>query len=147
MHLRLPLGLSGVAAVALVACNNTDEIYTAPNANLDDSGIVDVEPPVIEHDEVEGPHSATASLSLLATMTDDTGILVAGLYFRTQTELTWQQRGMVQIGQELWQGTLDEGELTTAGMHYYLEAVDLAGNVTLLPEEAPFEYFKFDLVD
>ncbi len=147
MRARSCVLVLGAAAVALVACDQSDAIYAAPS-DLDDSGDrLDVEPPVIEHEPMDGPHSASNALSILATMIDDTGILVAGLHFRTQTELTWQQRGMAQLGPELWQATLDQGDLTTAGMHYYLEAVDLAGNVAVLPEEAPFEYFKFDLVD
>ena len=142
-----PVLLLVSAAAGLVACDQTDPIYAA-SSDLDDSGdVLDEEPPVIEHEPMDAPHSASNSLSILATMLDDTGILVAGLHFRTQTELTWQQRGMAQLGPELWQATLDSGDLTTAGMHYYLEAVDLAGNIAVLPEEAPFEYFKFDLVD
>lgn len=114
----------------------------------DDTGTpVDLLPPVIEHTPVAGPHSASASLAILANMADESGILVAGVYFRTQTQLDFQQRGMVPLGGEAWSGTISADEMQTAGMHYYLEGVDLSGNVAYLPEEAPFEYFKFDLVD
>ncbi len=139
----LLLGLLGACGT------NDDEVYSQQrNEALGDTAApVDVDPPVIDHSPVEGTHPATASLAVLANMIDDNGILVAGVYFRTQTEMTFQQRGMVPLGGEIWQGTINAEEMHTAGMHYYLEAVDLSGNVAYLPEEAPFEYFKFDLVD
>ncbi len=136
--------------LGLLACGSGDDDLVAQQQalDLDDTGTPqDFDPPIIDHAPVEGPHSASASLSILANMVDDTGILVAGIYFRTQTELAFQQRGMVPLGGETWQGTISADELHTAGMHYYLEAVDLSGNIAYLPEEAPFEYFKFDLVD
>ena len=143
--------VAGSLVLGLVfACGSGDDDVVSQQQALDrdDTGTpLDTEPPLIGHEEVEGPHSASASLSLLANMVDDTGILVAGVYFRTQTELDFQQRGMVPLGGELWQGTINADEMHTAGMHYYLEAVDLSGNISYLPEEAPFEYFKFDLVD
>jgi hypothetical protein len=144
------MAVSALVFGLVLACGSGDDDVVAQQQALDrdDTGtLVDTEPPLIEHDEVLGPHSASASLSILANMVDDTGILVSGVYFRTQTELTFQQRGMVPLGGELWQGTINADEMHTAGMHYYLEAVDLSGNVSYLPEEAPFEYFKFDLVD
>ncbi len=144
------MAVTALAVALLGACGTSDDdVYAQQfNENLDDTGVIqDFEPPVIEHTEVTGPHSASASLAILANMVDDTGILVAGVYFRTQTELTFQQRGMSPVGGELWQGTINADEMHTAGMHYYLESVDLSGNVAYLPEEAPFEYFKFDLVD
>jgi hypothetical protein len=144
------MALTALAFTLIGACGlNDDEVYAQQvSENLDDTGVlVDSEPPIIEHTPVESPHHASASLAIMANMVDDTGILVAGIYFRTQTELEFQQRGMVTLGGEIWQGTINADELHTAGMHYYIEGVDLSGNVAVLPEEAPFEYFKFDLVD
>ena len=48
---------------------------------------------------------------------------------------------------ERFTGFIPADELGSAGMHYYLVAVDSKNNETVYPEPAPDEYLKFDLAE
>ena len=119
-------------------------------AGGDDTGLVilgDEAVPEITHVSVSSPQSAAGYVDVFATITDDSEVLAANIYFRRQVTLDWSSAGMSIQGPDSYLGVMTPDDLSSAGMHYYIEAVDVYGNVSRLPAAAPADYFKFDLVE
>jgi len=110
-------------------------------------GGVDNLAPSLEHTEVVSPQSASGYVSITATIFDENAIVNTAIYYRPQTSASWSSLGMTAQGPDVYIGTLGPAEMQSGGMHYYIEAVDQYGNVGTLPDGAPNDYFKFDLVE
>ncbi len=126
----------------LVACASPDE-------DTGDTGttVGDVDPPVIEHSPVTDPQSASGNVLIEANVRDDSGVLAVTLYHRPETELEFENLGMTWVGGDAYQAVLGPGDLESAAIEYYIEAVDVVGNARRVPENAPDDVYSFPLVD
>jgi hypothetical protein len=104
-------------------------------------------PPFIEHDPVSSPQSASGYVTVTATITDDSEIIGATLYFRRQVESAWSTTQMNPQGGDIYAGTITSDRMSSGGMHYYIEAIDQYSNIGDYPDGAPADYLKFDLVE
>ena len=141
LSLALLLGCTASGDAPATDLSKTDD--------ADDTAGDDLDSPDIQHSPVEGVQVIGQDLTLSARVNDQTGVLLVKLYFRRQTAQNFSAQGMILTDPEtgLYQGTIPGDEMGSAGMHYYLEAVDTQGNVGTLPEGAPADYYKFDLVE
>ncbi len=134
---------------ALLACASGGGPATAGDEG-EDTAFDDSEDrlaPTIEHTPVESPQSASGYVSVTATILDDSAIVNTTVYYRRQVEVSWSTVQMTGQGPDIYVGVLGPEELSSAGMHYYIEAVDQYGNVGTYPEGAPSDFLKFDLVE
>lgn len=143
--------LTSLSLALLLGCTASGDAPATDLSNTDDDDTAgeDLDSPDIQHTPIEGAQVIGQDLTLSARVNDDTGVLLVKLYFRRQTAQDFSAQGMILTDAEtsLYQGTIPGDEMGSAGMHYYLEAVDTNGNVGTLPEGAPAEYFKFNLIE
>ena len=117
-----------------------------PRGSLRRELLGDDELPVIEHEEFTAPQSASQNVTITATITDDDAIFLAQIHYRTQVSTYFFTTSLNPQSLTDYVGSIPSEDLGSGGMHYYIEAVDTSGNIAVLPEGAPSEYFKFDLV-
>jgi hypothetical protein len=143
--------LTSLSLALLLGCTASGDAPATDVSNTDDEDTAgdDLDYPDIQHAPVEGVQVIGEDLTLSARVSDQTGVLLVKLYFRRQTAQNFSAQGMILTDPEtgLYQGTIPGDEMGSAGMHYYLEAVDTQGNVGTLPEGAPADYYKFNLVE
>lgn len=143
--------LASLSLALLLGCTASGDSPATDATNTDDEDTAgeDLDYPDIQHDAVESAQVIGQDLTLSARVNDDSGVLLVKVYFRRQTAQNFSAQGMILVDAEtgLYQGTIPGDEMGSAGMHYYLEAVDTQGNVGTLPEGAPADYFKFNLIE
>ncbi len=147
----MALSIVVVGLALTTACDDGAGGGPVATQKLDeDSGVLsdnDGLAPTIEHEEFTTPQPASQYVSIIATITDDSDILLVSLYYKTQVSTYFLPIGMNYQSNDQYIGSIPSADLGSAGMHYYIEAVDIYGNIGLLPSGAPNDYFKFDLVD
>ncbi|MCK6522990.1 hypothetical protein L6R49_16305 [Myxococcota bacterium] len=143
--------LASLSLALLLGCTASGDAPATDATNTDDEDTAgeDLDYPDIQHDAIEGAQVIGQDLTLSARVSDDSGVLLVKVYFRRQTAQNFSAQGMILVDPEtgLYQGTIPGDEMGSAGMHYYLEAVDTQGNVGTLPEGAPADYYKFNLIE
>lgn len=132
---------------ALGACTGPDPL---PNNN--DKGEItdtasDVAGPDIRHEGSATAWPMGTDYPVSAVITDDSGLLLVTLYYRRQTSASFDTRGMILSSEGFYSGVIPGEDQGSAGMHYYLEAVDTVGNTATLPAGAPNDFFRFNLVE
>lgn len=138
--------------IALLGC--TDPPTSTPEfqgvgTDTDMSGD-DLDGPTISHSGIPSPQYVGEDVEISARITDEQNrVLAAEILFRRQTSEAWSSAPMDwDIDEpERFTGFIPADELGSAGMHYYLVAVDSKNNETVYPEPAPDEYLKFDLAE
>lgn len=110
----------------------------------------DLDGPIISHSGTSSPQYVGEDIPIDARIVDEQNkVLIAEIHYRRQTAESWNSAGMdYDVAEpESFLGYIPAEELGSAGMHYYLVAVDSKNNETVYPEAAPDEYFKFDLAE
>lgn len=143
--------LASLSLALLLGCTASGDAPATDATNTDDEDTAgeDLDYPDIQHDAIVSAQVIGQDLTLSARVNDDSGVLLVKVYFRRQTAQNFSAQGMILVDPEtgLYQGTIPGDEMGSAGMHYYLEAVDTQGNVGTLPEGAPADYYKFNLIE
>jgi hypothetical protein len=125
-----------------------DIAYTIGTCTVDTSGnknqtmvnhtartALDTKPPVIIHTpRITAIERSPIRIS--ATITDDIEVASATLFFRITGEETWASTSMSPIGNN-YSATIQASNVTTAGVEYYIRAVDAALNAAHSPATAP----------
>lgn len=145
--------------LTLSGCDGSDSYTPSGNdqGNVQDTSL-DLDGPVISHDVVPSPQYMLEDVMLSARVVDaDSQVLAVQLFYRQQTSESFKQGGMVLIEPEegpggvviggTYQGKIPVENLGSSGMHYYFQAVDIEQNMSVYPQAAPEEFFKFDLTD
>ena len=138
--------------ITLFACGDapvsTPEFEGLPT-DSDASGD-DLDGPVIAHNGTSSPQFVGEDIVIDARIFDEQNkVLAAEVHYRRQTSEAWSSSGMDwdPTGDELYTGAIPADQLGSAGMHYFIVAVDSKNNESVFPEAAPDEYFKFDLAE
>jgi len=105
------------------------------------SGLVtlfgDFLPPTISHSPSVNAVPDRTALEITASIDDNrAGVAAAVLYYRQGGSLTSKQVTMSLSG-NTYSGTIPASAVTERGLLYYIEATDLAGNVSRFPKDAP----------
>ena len=140
--------------ILLAGCGALGEGDNVQTVDLDEGGddtafygVQDEEAPEIDHDQLASPQSASDYITVEAGVVDDVQVLAVTLFYRRQVDSSFKSHSMATNGPDSYYTLLEPGDMGSAGMHYYVEAVDTSGNVSYAPEDAPDAYYKFDLVD
>jgi parallel beta-helix repeat protein len=107
--------------------------------------ICDITPPVIYHEPIT---TATEGESILisATITDSTTkVANANLSYRITGEEAWIKTPIDHIGDN-YSATIPALNVTTAGVEYYIEAVDDALNTAYKPATAPTTPYRITVI-
>jgi len=105
----------------------------------------DLECPDIEHIPVTSPQLIAQPVTVTATITDESGVSSAILYYKIETSILWDDEQMKGSGDN-YEATIPGKEVgAAAGMHYYIWAQDSSPNLNActLPndgEEGPFHF-------
>jgi len=89
------------------------------------------------------PEAADAVL-ITATITDDTGLTSAKLFYRDDSGDStgvFSEATMSNIGGDLWTGTIPGGH-TESQIDYYIEAIDTGAQAVYSPAGAPASWFE-----
>lgn len=133
----------------LLACTSDD--LSTENDDTQDTQPVpdDLDGPAFTHETVPSPQRVGEDIFIEAFITDDTSVLVAAVKFRRQTAEKWENGSMVLVDPDtgLYKGKISASDQGSSGMHYYFQAVDTVQNISVWPEAAPEEFFKFDLYE
>jgi hypothetical protein len=126
------------ANITLVDGTNTIVVIATDNAgNSKEASVtvtLDTTAPVITHTPVI---SATESvpIPISATITDSNGIASATLFYRI-TGATWTSLSMTASG-NTYTASIPASSVTTAGVEYYIRAMDSNSNTAYSPATAP----------
>jgi len=87
----------------------------------------DQTPPVLSHTPIERA-TALEDLTFEASATDNVGVASVTVYYRTPGATGYSGLAMSLVSGSAYEATLDGAFVTTAGLEYYVEARDAAGN-------------------
>jgi hypothetical protein len=96
---------------------------------------VDTAPPTITYTPVTS-WRVNAALPITATIADNIGVQSATLFYRKTGTPGYPSVPMTASG-PTYRGTIPASAMTEAGVQYYLEATDAAGNIQRVPSTAP----------
>lgn len=126
-----------ILALGLLFGCNQDPIEAndqGGGGNQDDGE--DITAPSIDHTAIEGPLSFGEDIPVPATVTDDGGITMVLLYYKTGTGGSNDYFEAVMVpSADLYTGYIEGDDHYGAGMWYYIAAVDTSGNEAYWPQE------------
>lgn len=124
----------------LAACGDQDQ-FQGHAVGGDDVDQGDTTPPTIAYTQEADWAYLTDDFVVTATITDEeSSIYIASLNFKQETG-QWDSQIMMGDANGVYSATIQSEDLGSAGLYYYIEAVDTAQNVALAPDEgeaAPF---------
>jgi len=88
-------------------------------------------PPVIQHEPPAQSAPTGKPLTVEVTITDNTEVLEAILYYRPVGGSDYTSLAMDALGQNVYTATIPKGEVVEPGLEYYVQASDRAGNMVL----------------
>lgn len=126
--------------LVLIGCGGNGINTTQINdGDIQDEG--DTTAPTIEYTQAEESVPNTEPYTVSATVTDDEStVYLVSLYFKPETG-DWSSIAMTAGADNAWSATIPADELTSAGIYYYLTAVDTSQNTAYSPdkgEEDPY---------
>jgi hypothetical protein len=128
-------------SVGLCAGCGDDKVASVVTGSEENALDECTDPPIIDHDEIDDAQQSNADVQILAYVYTDDGceveIMTVELHYRQETATEWNKITMTR-GQEAdeWKANILAQELNSAKIFYYLRAVDKAGQVSILPEDA-----------
>ncbi|MBM4391472.1 MAG: hypothetical protein FJ090_10165 [Deltaproteobacteria bacterium] len=114
-----------------------------------DEGSDQVAPTIVFDPFTDNQPSGTDVVVEAYITDDETGVFMATLYFRNETDSSkdWSSVGFTVQGDELWTATIKADEQRSGGMWYYLLAVDMAQNSATSPDRGDEEPYHFGYSD
>lgn len=108
-------------------------------------GVVDNIGPLIQHNEIADGQPLGQPVTVQASITDQTGVASAVVFFRITGQQQAQFATMSNVGGSTWQGTIPGNSVTAAGVQYWITAQDSAdqANTSNAPSDAPQSVFDF----
>lgn len=105
----------------------------------------DRDPPVIVHQPVADGQAPGEPVTVSATISDDTGIGSAVLFFRSQGSQVFGATNMARVQGDVWSGQIPAFVVGEAGVEYYIAAEDASPipNQAASPADAPATLYSF----
>lgn len=119
----------------LVACGGGGAV-TANAIDPEDIDEGDTTPPTIAYDQEADWAYMSEDFVVEATVTDDTSLYIVSLYYKKETG-DWDNKPMMDSGGGLYSAIISSSDLGSAGMYYYIEALDTSQNTAWSPDEGP----------
>lgn len=129
--------------LALVAGCGDGLTATAVKDDEVDQG--DTTPPTIVYTQEQEWATLDEPIVVEATITDEEStVYLATLNFKQETG-AWQSRAFMEGEAGVWTATIPADELGSAGIYYYIEAVDTAQNVAYSPKDGEADPYHLRL--
>ncbi len=132
------------ALMLLIACGNGGVAGQNTKKEGNDTGnVADADPPVIVFEPFSDAQPADVDMAFSATITDASALLVVELHYRQETSGSkdWSTLAFRPgDGENEWTSKIPAEELRSAGLYYYLEAVDTSQNDAVLPSGSTTSY-------
>ena len=106
---------------------------------------IDETPPTIVHTPIADGQPAAGDVAVTAVITDASGLGTVDVYYRTSGGGAFVAVAMSNVAQDNWQAVIPGPAVTTAGVEYYVRAVDASPqlNEALEPAGAPGSLHSF----
>jgi len=107
---------------------------------------LDTTPPVIEHAPIEDVVYFGDDVTITATVTEEESrLLLVTLWFKNETggSSDWQQRAMLEGDEGAYSAVIPGSVHQSAGMNYYIEAVNTADLTATDPDEGADDPHRF----
>lgn len=141
--------LSMLLTLVLVGCGDKDD----PNNNINntdggtdtgDTGAqIDEDCAEVDHDPIDTAQLIGEPIDIQATITDESGIFLAELYYKQETTTTWKKLSMVDQGGGAYASQIPAADVGSGGMDYYLRVVDAAQNDCTVPTDGEDDPWHF----
>jgi len=135
---------------ALLGCGATEPIQTVPSDWNDTGSQGEGQGPTITHTPVEAAQVFGEDVAIQAEVGDvDGDLFVVRVYYRTETSTDWNYSALSGDAKTGFSGAISGADVSSAGMYYYLYAMDIEQNETLLPvngNSTPW-HFRVTLAD
>ena len=107
--------------------------------------VEDTDAPVISHTPIGDGQTEGIAVAVSANIADATGVASATLYYRVTGAGSWSTAAMGNTSGDTWSADIPAGSVTTAGVDYYIYAIDSAAtpNSGTDPSSAPTTYHNF----
>ena len=99
-----------------------NEVWFSTNPALTVVGV----PPVIAHTAVSSPVDANQELGISATITDNTGLSTANMYYQAGGSTSFSTTTLSEMG-NTYEGTVPADDVSSRGIRYFIDAVDIDG--------------------
>jgi hypothetical protein len=117
----------------LTGCGPGVSATQVNNNDIEDEG--DVTPPTIDYTQESDWAPLSEDFVVEAVITDEEStVYLATLNFKQETGV-WESRAFIQGADNVWTATVPADELGSAGLYYYIEAVDTAQNAAYAPTD------------
>lgn len=127
------------------------DLYDDPGVvygKLDTSADIDTTPPVIEHTPIETAQQYGTAVPISALVTDEESeIFVVQVYFKQETSTFWENVALTPAGDGNYNGNIPAASVGSAGMNYYLSAIDSEENTSYLPHDGEAGAWHFRVSD
>lgn len=109
--------------------------------------VIDEEAPEMEHENDPSPRTFEEQVLLMVDVFDDSEILDVKIVFQRETDGSeWTELRMAPITTTHYEGTIPGREVTSGGVRYYIEAMDVHENKACLPDACRAEAWHFPVV-
>ncbi len=118
---------------------------TPGSANDSCTASIDEDAPSIVHTAIADGQPSGGDVVVTAVVTDASGLATADIFYRALGAGAFVSAAMTNIAQDNWQGVIPGPSVTTAGVEYYVRAVDDSpqSNEALEPSGAPGTLHSF----
>ena len=108
-------------------------------------GNTDQDCPLITHTPVEDAQPYGEDVFITAGATDaESGVFIVSVYYKEETSNDWNDQQLRAVDAAgTFEGYIPGEDVQSAGMNYYIEAIDGADNSCTLPEDAPDDSYHF----
>lgn len=140
LTLTAVLALLAGCATALISNN------VGPDVIEED---LDEDPPIIDHEPVEGTQTFGVDVPISATVTDDgAGLFLVYLYYKNAEDgsADWEANIMT-ASDSLYSGVIPGEDQHGSGVDYYIAAVDKEENYAYEPEDGESDPHRFRLAE
>ena len=135
---------------AMIGCGPPEGVQTVPSHWNDTGSQSSGNAPTISHTPVEAAQVFGEDVAIEAEVGDADGdLFVVRVYYRTETSTEWSYSGLSGDVKTGYSGAITGTDVASAGMYYYLYAMDNEQNETLLPvngDSTPW-HFRVTLED
>lgn len=127
----------------LMGCSNAGPgvVYTEGDPETDE----DTTPPTLTHTPIETSQPIGEDVLITCTAADDdSGVFIVSVWYKQETSTNWEDAQLRQVDNAgNFEGYIPGDDVNSAGMDYYLEAIDGQNNSGFLPEDGEDDPYHF----